>query len=48
MKAVQFRTYGEVTKSVVINEVDKPIIKEDEVLIEVYASSVNPLDLKVL
>ncbi|WP_440881491.1 NADP-dependent oxidoreductase [Tenacibaculum sp. C7A-26P2] len=48
MKAVQFKTYGEVTKSVVINEVDKPIIKEDEVLIEVYASSVNPLDLKVL
>jgi NADPH:quinone reductase-like Zn-dependent oxidoreductase len=46
MKAAQINSYGE--KDVVsINDVPKPSIKADQILVEVHAASVNPFDLKV-
>ncbi|MFD2529317.1 NADP-dependent oxidoreductase [Polaribacter marinaquae] len=48
MKAIQFTGYGEVSKKVKTSEIVKPTISKDEVLIETYAASVNPLDIKVV
>ena len=46
MKAAQFTTYGgpEVTE---INEISKPTPVDNQVLIQVYAATVNPFDYKV-
>ena len=46
MKAVVFRKNGspDVLK---INEIEKPIIRDDEVLVKVYAVSVNPVDVLI-
>ena len=48
MKAIQFIGYGEISKNTITSEIEKPIINKDEVLIEAYAASVNPLDIKVI
>ncbi len=48
MKAIQFTGYGEVSKNVKISEIKRPVINQDEVLIETYAAGVNPLDIKVV
>lgn len=46
MKAVQINEYG--GPSVVeVNEVDKPVAGEGQVLVEVRASSLNPFDTKI-
>jgi NADPH:quinone reductase-like Zn-dependent oxidoreductase len=46
MKAAQINTYG--SPSVIeINEIDKPALKEGQVLVEVYAASLNPFDSKL-
>lgn len=44
MKTAQIISYG---KPIEINETDVPQIKSDQVLIEVFAASVNPFDVKV-
>lgn len=48
MKAIQHTGYGAISENMKISEIDKPTINEDEVLIEVFAASVNPLDIKVV
>jgi NADPH:quinone reductase-like Zn-dependent oxidoreductase len=48
MKAIQHIAYGKISESIKLSEVQKPTISKDEVLIETYAASVNPLDIKVL
>ena len=48
MKAIQHISYGEISESITISEIEKPTINKDEVLIEVFAASVNPLDIKVV
>ncbi|WP_435262369.1 NADP-dependent oxidoreductase [Tenacibaculum sp. nBUS_03] len=48
MRAVQFTGYGTISKNVKISEIEKPTINKEEVLIETYASSVNPIDIKVI
>ncbi len=48
MKAIQQTGYGEISENIKISEIDKPTNNEDEVLIEVFAASVNPLDIKVV
>ncbi|MEM7183416.1 MAG: NAD(P)-dependent alcohol dehydrogenase [Spirochaetota bacterium] len=46
MQAVQIKRYG--TKDTLeITEVDKPIAKANQVLIEIHSSSVNPIDWKL-
>lgn len=46
MKAVVIRKYGSAS-DLKIEEVEKPSAKNKEVLIEIYASSVNPIDWKL-
>ncbi|MES2971004.1 MAG: NADP-dependent oxidoreductase [Patescibacteria group bacterium] len=46
MKAAQINEYGD-PSVVVINEVEKPAASEGQVLVEVYASSLNPFDSSV-
>lgn len=48
MKAIQFKGYGDISKNIITSEIEKPIIDKDEILIEVYAAGVNPLDVKVI
>lgn len=48
MKALQLVKYGEIKDSLVFNEVSKPEIKENDVLIEVRAASVNPIDKHII
>lgn len=46
MKAAQISEYGNVSV-INISEIDKPNITDDQVLVEVYASSLNPFDTMV-
>jgi len=44
MKALQIAKYGEIKDSLSFNEVSKPIIHANDVLIEVKAAAINPID----
>jgi NADPH:quinone reductase-like Zn-dependent oxidoreductase len=46
MKAVQIHRYG-APEELKYEDAPDPVIKEDEVLVKVYASGVNPIDWKV-
>ncbi|PSO75790.1 MAG: zinc-binding alcohol dehydrogenase [Cyanobacteria bacterium QH_8_48_120] len=46
MKAVIFHQYGD-TEVLQYADVEKPQIKSDQLLVKVYASSVNPIDWKI-
>lgn len=46
MKAAQIKEYGGIDKIQVV-EVDKPKAEEGQVLVEVYASSINPFDTTI-
>ena len=48
MKAIQHTKYGEISKSITVSEIEKPTINKDQVLIQAFAASVNPLDIKVV
>lgn len=44
MKALQLTKYGEIKDSLAFNEVDKPKFGEGDVLIEINAAAINPID----
>jgi len=44
MKALQLVKYGEIKDSLTINEVSKPSVQVNDVLIEVKAAAINPID----
>jgi NADPH:quinone reductase-like Zn-dependent oxidoreductase len=48
MKAIQFTGFGNISENIITAKIEKPIINKDEVLIEIYAAAVNPLDIKVI
>lgn len=47
MKALQIVKYGEIKDSLSINEIEKPSVKPNDVLVEVKAASLNPIDYKM-
>lgn len=47
MKAAQIINYGGKDVMQITENADKPMLKPDQVLVEVYAASVNPFDIKV-
>jgi NADPH:quinone reductase-like Zn-dependent oxidoreductase len=48
MKALQIIKYGEIKEGLSLNEVEKPSIKPNDILIEVMAASLNPIDYKLV
>lgn len=48
MKALQVIKYGEIEESLAFNEVSKPKIQAKDVLIEVKAASINPIDKSII
>jgi alcohol dehydrogenase len=46
MKAAQIKEYGDAS-AVSVDEINKPVVNEGQVLVEVYASSLNPFDSAV-
>ncbi|NQU51381.1 MAG: NADP-dependent oxidoreductase [Bacteroidetes bacterium] len=44
MKALQIVKYGEIKDSLAFNEVSKPMVHANDVLIEVKAAAINPID----
>ncbi len=48
MKALQIKKYGEIKESLSLNEIEKPSIKSNDILVEVKAASLNPIDYKMV
>ena len=48
MKALQLTNYGEINDSLAYNEVSKPKIQSTDVLIEVKAAAINPIDKSII
>ncbi|MFT6137823.1 MAG: NADPH:quinone reductase-like Zn-dependent oxidoreductase [Salibacteraceae bacterium] len=48
MKALQLIKYGEIKDSLAFNEVRKPTIQATDVLIEVKAAAINPIDKSII
>ena len=48
MKALQIVKYGEIKDSLAFNEVSKPTIQATDVLIEVKAAAINPIDKSII
>jgi NADPH:quinone reductase-like Zn-dependent oxidoreductase len=48
MKALQIVKYGEIKDSLAFNEVSKPTVQANDVLIEVKAAAINPIDKSII
>ncbi|WMN11133.1 NADP-dependent oxidoreductase [Marivirga salinae] len=48
MKALQITGYGEIAQNVEFREVEKPNMGNHQLLIEVHAASINPVDYKII
>jgi NADPH:quinone reductase-like Zn-dependent oxidoreductase len=48
MKALQLVKYGEIKDSLAFNEVNTPTVKAKDVLIEVKAAAINPIDKSII
>jgi len=48
MKALQLIKYGEIKDSLTFNEVSKPVVQAQDVLIEVKAAAINPIDKSII
>ena len=48
MRALQLTGYGDIKNNVILGDIPKPSLGENEVLIEVYAASINPVDYKII
>ena len=46
MKAIQYTGYGD-TQVIKLNQVEKPAPKDDEILIRITATTVNPMEMKI-
>ena len=48
MKSLQLLEYGELNECLAFNEIDKPIVRSQDVLIEVKAAAINPIDKSII
>jgi NADPH:quinone reductase-like Zn-dependent oxidoreductase len=48
MKALQILRYGEIKDSLSFNEVNKPTVLANDVLIEIKAAAINPIDTSII
>ena len=48
MKALQLVKYGEIENSLAFNDVEKPSVQPNDILIEVFAAAINPIDTLII
>ena len=48
MKVLQIVQYGDIKDSLAFNEISKPTIQVNDVLIEVKAAAINPIDKSII
>ena len=48
MKALQIVKYGKIENSLVFNEIQKPTVQANDVIIEVKAAAINPIDKSII
>jgi NADPH:quinone reductase-like Zn-dependent oxidoreductase len=48
MKALQIVKYGKIKDSLSINKIKKPAVKANDILVEVKAAGLNPIDYKIV
>lgn len=48
MKAIHFTGYGKLQDKIILKDIPMPIPSDNEVLIKIYAASVNPIDYKLV
>ena len=48
MKALQIVKYGEIKDSLAFNEISKPVLHANDVLVEVKAAAINPIDKSII
>jgi len=48
MKVLQITGYGEIENNLAFNDIAKPSIDDNQVLVEVYSAAVNPVDYKII
>ncbi len=48
MNALQLIKYGEIKDGLTFNEVDKPTVRANDVLIEIKAAAINPIDKSII
>jgi NADPH:quinone reductase-like Zn-dependent oxidoreductase len=48
MRALQIKGYGDIKANLFFGEIEKPIIKNNQVLVEVHSAGVNPIDYKII
>ena len=48
MKAIVYREFGKPREALRLEDIERPVPKDDEVLVRVHAASVNPVDVHVL
>jgi NADPH:quinone reductase-like Zn-dependent oxidoreductase len=48
MKSLQIVKYGEISESLAFNETDKPQVQGNDVLIQVKAAAINPIDKSII
>lgn len=48
MKALQITGYGDIQTNLAFFDIEIPKVKENEVLIKIYAASTNPIDYKII
>lgn len=48
MQTLQITGYGEIKNNVAFAEVERPIIKDHQVLIEIHSAALNPIDYKII
>lgn len=48
MKALQIVKYGKIEDSLVFNEIQKPTVQANDVIIEVKAAAINPIDKSII
>ena len=48
MRALQIVKYGDIKDSLAFNEVSKPAVQATDILIEVKAAAINPIDKSII
>ena len=48
MKAILFNGYGKLKDHILLQDIPTPVPAENEVLVQIFAASINPVDYKIV